>query len=194
MELVANALNFTDTGFVRITAILAKHKRRELIIKLIVEDSGIGIPKDKQQEIYVQFKRLTPSYQGIYKGVGLGLSILKQFVNELGGEIYVESEPAKGSKFTCIFPINKSLLDDDLGVDNDLELRLEKNFEKIQQQINQKNKKNISFQPSILIVEDNSIAQTVAKSILEQFNCKVDIAEYGEKAVALWKNKIYNEF
>ena len=68
---------------------------------MTVTDTGMGIPKDKQQDIYLQFKRLTPSYQGIYKGAGLGLYVVKQFIDELSGEIYVESELRKGTLFTC---------------------------------------------------------------------------------------------
>lgn len=121
LELIANALNFTDSGFIKLSAILAKRNHRELIIKLLVEDTGLGIPKDKQQEIYAQFKRLTPAYQGIYRGSGLGLSVVKQFIEELNGEIYVDSELGKGSVFTCIFPLQESLLDDDFGLDEEME-------------------------------------------------------------------------
>lgn len=117
LELVANALNFTHSGHVTLKASLAKHQERGIIIKLVVEDSGIGIPKDKQTEIYQQFRRITPSYQGIYKGAGLGLSVVKQFVEELSGEIYVQSEPTQGSQFTCLIPLQTSLLDDETGVD-----------------------------------------------------------------------------
>ncbi len=60
LELISNALNFTERGQVTLRVELAKQKNRELVIKIIVRDSGIGIPKEKQQEIYVQFKRLTP--------------------------------------------------------------------------------------------------------------------------------------
>lgn len=59
LELIGNALNFTDRGHVSINVLLAKKYNRELVVKLTVTDSGMGIPKDKQQEIYLQFKRLT---------------------------------------------------------------------------------------------------------------------------------------
>ena len=64
LELLANALNFTDSGSVKLTVTLASRQNREIIIKLMVQDSGMGIPKDKQQEIFLHFKRLTPSYKG----------------------------------------------------------------------------------------------------------------------------------
>ncbi|WP_084273777.1 response regulator [Legionella fairfieldensis] len=193
LELVANALNFTDSGFVKLSAKLAQRNHRELILKLIVEDSGIGIPKDKQQEIYVQFKRLTPSYQGIYKGAGLGLSVVKQFIDELDGEIYVQSEPKKGSTFTCIIPLQEPLLNDPLGIDDELEEAMDSPYETTYAEeikpLLQKTRKN-SYR--VLVVEDNAIAQKVAQSILAQLACESDLAENGEQALELWKSKPYD--
>jgi two-component system aerobic respiration control sensor histidine kinase ArcB len=193
LELIANALNFTDKGFVKLTVSLAKQNNREVIIKLIVEDSGIGIPKDRQQDIYVQFKRLTPSYQGIYKGVGLGLSVVKQFIDELGGEIYLESEIAKGSRFTCFIPLQESLMDDEFGIGDETENNLGTHYEttytqEIKPPLLEAGKKA----HHILIVEDNTIAQTVAKSILKQMDCSSDLAENGKKALDLLKTNTYD--
>ncbi|WP_242602127.1 response regulator [Legionella nagasakiensis] len=193
LELIANALNFTDIGFVKLSVKLAKRHHRELILKLVVEDSGIGIPKDKQQEIYVQFKRLTPSYQGIYKGAGLGLSVVKQFIDELDGEIYVESKPKKGTRFTCIIPLQESLLNDDFGIDEELEKMTDHPYETTYaDEIKCIRRNPEQKQPHVLVVEDNVIAQTVAKTILAQLHCDTDIAETGKKAVELWKQGHYN--
>ncbi|HRD70052.1 MAG TPA: response regulator [Legionella sp.] len=192
LELIANALKFTDAGFVTLTAILAKHNQRQLVLKLIVEDSGIGIPKDKQQEIYVQFKRLTPSYQGIYKGTGLGLSVVKQFIDELDGEIYVESEAAKGSRFTCLIPLQEPLLNDDLGLSEEQESSLNSSFDSTLKEITSGRQNLASSQLEVLVVEDNLIAQTVAKSIIIKLGCIVDIAETGKAAVDLAKTKHYD--
>ena len=193
LELVANALNFTDSGHVTLSAVLAKRHQRELVIKLIIEDSGIGIPKDKQQEIYVQFKRLTPSYQGIYKGVGLGLAVVKQFIDELGGEIYVESESRKGTRFTCIIPLQEPLLDDDLGITEELDELLDSPYEKTYaQEIKPVCQDNSEQLHQILVVEDNPIAQLVAKSIVSKLHCSVDIAETGKTALEYWKNHHYD--
>lgn len=193
LELVANALNFTDSGYVTLTAILAKRHQRELVLKLIIEDSGIGIPKDKQQEIYVQFKRLTPSYQGIYKGAGLGLAVVKQFIDELGGEIYVQSESRKGSRFTCVIPLQEPLLDDDLGINEEIEEKLDSPYETTYaQEIKPIIQEKSEHLHQVLVVEDNSIAQTVARSILSKLNCNADIAETGKKAVELWKSHHYD--
>ena len=68
---------------------------------------GIGIPQDKFEVIYDKFTRLTSYYRGVYPGSGLGLYIVKRFVNDLNGELMVESELGKGSTFVCIIPFTK---------------------------------------------------------------------------------------
>ncbi|AHE65858.1 ATP-binding protein [Legionella oakridgensis] len=195
LELVSNALNFTDTGFVTVKVEFAKKEDSKLIIKIIVKDSGIGIPPEKKQEIFLQFKRLTPSYQGIYKGAGLGLSVVKQFVDDIQGEIYVESQPNKGSIFTCIIPLQKPLLDDDSGVEQDDSLADDlstKTGAVPQSLFATKESKESASKYRVLIIEDNYIAQIVAKKILAQLHGDSDIAETGKKAVELWKQNHYD--
>ena len=122
LELVNNALSFTKKGQVSLSAKLAKDSDGYAIVKIEVQDTGMGIPIEKQQEIYIQFKRLTPSYEGIYKGSGLGLSIAKRFVEDMGAELYVESEVGVGSKFTGVFKFKKPLLNEALGSEELLSL------------------------------------------------------------------------
>jgi two-component system, OmpR family, aerobic respiration control sensor histidine kinase ArcB len=194
LELLANALNFTDVGFVKLTVQLASRNNREIIIKLIVEDSGMGIPKDKQQEIFLHFKRLTPSYKGIYKGGGLGLAVIKQFIDDLDGEIYVDSELQRGSTFTCVIPLKISLLEDETGLYDDWEKDLTPPSSQLFSTPTTSAK--IPNTPGehyyVLVVEDNAIAQTVAKSILTQLGCHVDVAINGKEALSLWKQNEYD--
>lgn len=196
LELIGNALNFTDTGHVSVNVVLAKKEHRELIIKMTVTDSGMGIPKEKQQEIYLQFKRLTPSYQGIYKGAGLGLYVVKQFIDELGGEIYVDSEPRKGTVFTCLIPMQAPLLDDASGIDPEEDLKLEKPYMiPLQNQkttLMPKTNSDCKAKSKVLVVEDNFIAQTVAKTLLSGMNCHVDVASSGIDALALHEQNDYD--
>lgn len=192
LELVGNALNFTDSGHVTIHAGQAKKEQQSLILQLTVTDTGMGIPKDKQQDIYVQFKRLTPSYQGIYKGAGLGLYVIKQFINELGGEIYVDSEPHKGTVFTCLIPLQIPLLDNDAGVDT---LDKLKSPTTLMIPLNQQKhalQSNTKASSKILVVEDNFIAQTVAKTLLSGMDCHVDVASSGIDALALYEQTDYD--
>jgi signal transduction histidine kinase len=115
LELITNALNFTEKGHVRLSVQLAKDNKEDAIVKIVVEDTGIGIESAKQQELYVRFKRFAPSYEGISKGFGLGLYVIKQFIDDLQGELYVESQVGVGSKFTAIIKLRKSLLDEPPG-------------------------------------------------------------------------------
>jgi PAS domain S-box-containing protein len=192
LELVGNALNFTDAGYVTLGVSLAKKDNRHLVIKMSVKDSGIGIPKEKQQEIYVQFKRLTPSYQGIYKGAGLGLYVVKQFIEELEGEIYVESEPLKGTIFTCLIPFQESLLDNEIGMDNEDKLHGEKSYFDPLSNLHPSMNPESKTMCSVLVVEDNFIAQRVAKTILNSLNCFVDLAANGEEAINFYKKNQYD--
>lgn len=193
LELIGNALNFTDMGQIKINVALAKKENRHLVIKIMVCDSGMGIPKDKQQEIYLQFKRLTPSYQGIYKGAGLGLFVVKQFIDELDGEIYVESELRKGTTFTCLIPLQEPLLDDDSGVDHsELPISLKPQPSQTVYTSQIKTNSDVACISSVLVVEDNFIAQKVAIAILSAMNCHIDVASNGEEALNLYSKHQYD--
>ncbi len=70
LNLVSNAIKFTRKGSITIKAIPVKQTKKEIVLKISVIDTGIGIPKEKQAAIFDQFSRLSPSYEGIYKGTG----------------------------------------------------------------------------------------------------------------------------
>ena len=119
---------------------------------------------------------------------------MKQFIDELGGEIYVESEPLKGTVFTCLIPLQAPLLDDASGIDpNDTfsNSKIDKTPLRVQEPApnipcEQKTKSRI------LVVEDNFIAQTVAKSMLCAMECRVDVASNGADALALCDQNHYD--
>jgi two-component system, OmpR family, aerobic respiration control sensor histidine kinase ArcB len=195
LELVTNALNFTDKGSVKVVAQLAKKDERDLVIKITVADTGIGIPLDKQQEIFAHFKRLTPSYEGIYKGAGLGLAVIKQFVDDLDAEIYVDSEPNKGSTFTCIVPLREALLSEEFGMEGVAGGGIAQlNQTHAGQQI-RTTEAVYNVTPNmtrVLLVEDNVIASKMALHIFSQLNCQVDHAVNGQAALALAKQYQYD--
>ena len=104
INLLSNAIKFTNKGFVKVHVLLNKWLEKGVLLSLIVEDSGIGISMDDQNLIYDEFTKIHPSNTGLYSGYGLGLKIVKQYVDELRGEINLESNKGKGTKFTCLLP------------------------------------------------------------------------------------------
>ncbi len=177
LELVTNALNFTEQGQIKVFIKLAKKTNHETILKFVVQDTGIGIPQDQQQEVFTRFKRLTPSYQGIYKGAGLGLAVVKQFIDDLRGEIYIESELGKGSTFTCIIPLQEALLDEPFGTESVPVKQLPEPSLYLSQ---------------ILLIEDQPIAAKMAEHILVTLNCQVDHAVDGKTALEFSNQKRYD--
>lgn len=113
INLVSNAIKFTKTGFVKLSAKVAKRvDSRNIIISFLIEDSGMGISEEKQNIIFERFARLVPSNQGLYQGQGLGLRLVKQFVEEMDGDIEIHSKEGVGSTFVCTFPFKLPLVDD----------------------------------------------------------------------------------
>ncbi|MCF8218798.1 MAG: PAS domain S-box protein [Bacteroidales bacterium] len=99
INFVNNALKFTTDGYVKINI---KRKGSEILFS--VHDTGIGIPKDKQEYIFERFRQVDLEYKTAGAGTGLGLSISRNLAEQMNGEIQVESEPGKGSVFTLIVP------------------------------------------------------------------------------------------
>ncbi len=99
VNLLSNAVKFSSKGKVNVRVKLRKVVDKKAYIFVEIEDKGIGIPKDKLESIFVAFNQIGDPYTSKYGGTGLGLSIAKRLVNLMKGEIGVESEPKKGSKF-----------------------------------------------------------------------------------------------
>lgn len=114
LNLVSNAIKFTKSGSVKLHVELERSEvsARQCIVRFNVSDTGIGIPEDKKNLIFERFSRLSPSNKGLYKGLGLGLSIVKRFVEDMGGDIHVESAMGEGSQFVILLPFKLPLSDD----------------------------------------------------------------------------------
>ncbi len=109
-NLIGNGIKYSSSGGVSLeverTAQDAENNPSEagFTLRFTVKDTGPGIPEDKQEEIFQPFSRLEPDTQSRTSGTGLGLSISKQIVQQLGGEIWVESTPNQGSSFIFTLP------------------------------------------------------------------------------------------
>lgn len=105
-NLLSNALKFTSKGSVNLS--ITSLKDNHAFISFTVKDTGIGIPKEKQELIFEAFQQADGSTRRKYGGTGLGLSISRELSKLLGGEIRVTSEPGKGSEFTVYLPVKKA--------------------------------------------------------------------------------------
>ncbi len=94
-----NAVKFTQKGHILIKASVVKEATNRVTLRFTVQDTGIGIPEKKQQDVFNAFEQADNSTSRIYGGTGLGLSITKRMVTAMGGEIGVESKEGKGSSF-----------------------------------------------------------------------------------------------
>ena len=181
LELLTNALKYSDKGQITVSARLMKDKKREAIVELRVSDTGMGIPKDKHGEVYKRFTRLMPSYQGI-PGTGLGLSTVKQFIEDLSGEIHIESDIGKGTTFVCLIPFQKPLLMDDSNVEA-LKGNVVLPKIKVVNEPLTPEAAISSHGSRVLIVEDTEIAVRVAQNVLSELGCHTDVAPDGKTAL-----------
>ena len=175
---LTNAIKFTKEGYVEISASAAlltenqsyfdflRHKDANLLLmKIEVNDTGIGIPSEKQKILFRPFSQIDEADNRIYEGTGLGLSICKQLVEMHGGEIGMRSEPGKGSSFWFSFVA---------GVVNELdvsETSRPSSFSIIERNLN------------ILLAEDKKVNQKVISLMLASLGHTVTVADNGQEVL-----------
>ncbi|MFM2592690.1 ATP-binding protein [Vibrio harveyi] len=158
-NLAGNAVKFTGDGHVLIRAELDEQRKRLL---LSVNDTGIGIPKDKQGRIFNSFEQADTSTTRKFGGTGLGLAIVKKLTELMSGEIKLKSVESIGTQFLVDLPI-PWVEKEQPAMPNT----------KAEQQ--QENKRNLH----ILLAEDNRVNAIVAKGFCEKLGHTVEIAENG---------------
>jgi signal transduction histidine kinase/ligand-binding sensor domain-containing protein/CheY-like chemotaxis protein len=169
VNLMGNAIKFTEKGSVTVQVkcldAVACSKNNKIDLHFLVSDTGIGIPFDKQQKIFESFTQVDTSTTRKFGGTGLGLTICKKICDLMGGRIWVESEPGKGSTFhfTAQFKPGDC-------VDHE----------------EQKQTTVIKQMPrlKILLAEDNVINQKVAVNLLKKWNHIITVANDGNEAIA----------
>jgi len=176
LNLTGNAVKFTETGSVTVTATRLVHQG-EAWLKVLVKDTGIGIPEEVQPRLFTMFSQADSSTSRRYGGSGLGLAISKRIIDRMGGFIDLESKQGEGSSFWFEVPL--------IPVPGG------------QAALPERHAKTAPSRPSlpapnaarsalkILVVEDNVINQQVTLGMLGSIGCRADLAQDGAEAVEM---------
>jgi signal transduction histidine kinase len=168
-NLLSNAIKFTHHGEITLVARKVFSTSQKATIQFMVKDTGIGIPANKQQEIFDSFTQADVNTTRKYGGTGLGLAITKKLVNLFHGDLQVESEEGRGSTFhfTLKLVINENR----------------------KMYINEEKVKHLTEFSGVrvLIAEDNMVNMSIAKRFLTKWGIDVKEAYNGKQAVELFK-------
>jgi signal transduction histidine kinase/ActR/RegA family two-component response regulator len=166
VNLVGNAIKFTDKGFVKLNVSLKETTENYCLIEFRVEDNGIGISADNLHTVFERFTQANADTARKYGGTGLGLSIVKKLVELQGGKIEVASELGKGSIFTVTIPFQKASTEQ-LSITTQPSTDDRKELKGVQ----------------VLLAEDNKMNQLLAVEVLSKFGIVTDVADNGRLAI-----------
>ena len=184
INLVNNAIKYTEKGSVRFSVHVRQKNTDKVMLYYEVADTGIGIRKGDQKILFDAFQRVEMDRNRYVEGTGLGLTISQNLVNMMGGVIEVESEYGKGSRFfftieqTIIDPTPVSAVNYNGQKDNVTEKEAECLF--------------IAPEAHILLVDDNELNLVVAKELLKPLRMQIDTAENGLQAVKMVRGSQYD--
>lgn len=170
VNLVNNAIKFTETGEVLITADLAASPSDNITLKFSVKDTGIGMTEEQCNKLFQSFTQADTSTTRKYGGTGLGLAICKSLTQKMGGDIWVTSQPNNGSEFVFTVSLKKTE----------------------QPEINEEGLR-ILQDTRILIVDDNASSREILQDLLESFGCKVNLAASGKEGISEILNATRNK-
>jgi signal transduction histidine kinase/CheY-like chemotaxis protein/HPt (histidine-containing phosphotransfer) domain-containing protein len=178
VNLVGNAIKFTEQGSVEIKAYLVSKKDRKCVVKMEIKDTGIGISPDYVSRIFESFTQAGTDTARKYGGTGLGLTISKQLTDLMKGEIFVHSELHKGTTFSVVLPLEEANPQEDGKGSDDIDMSA---FESL-------------MKAKVLLVEDNEFNRMVAEDTLKEAlpGVTIDIAVNGQEAVTMVRNTRYD--
>ncbi|MCL4481934.1 MAG: ATP-binding protein, partial [Bacteroidetes bacterium] len=164
LNLVSNAVKFTNKGKITVSVNLLKEDDKQATIEFTVKDTGIGISETKIEKIFENFQQASSGTSRLYGGTGLGLAIVKQLVEAQDGTISVESTLNEGSTFGFVLSFQKTKAEaesdtDVLELDTDV--------------------KNIK----VLVVEDIALNQLLMRTLLDEFGFGCEVASNGKIAI-----------
>ncbi|MGD8931423.1 MAG: transporter substrate-binding domain-containing protein [Chromatiales bacterium] len=172
LNLVQNAIKFTDQGRVVVRVELIDARSEKVRIAFSVEDTGAGIETERVPRLFEAFEQVDNSSSRQHGGTGLGLSICKQLVDLMQGEFTVQSIPGKGSRFRFVLEMERQL--DTLGYG--IQHSPDQDSDGFQNMFG-------LLEGRVLLAEDNTTNQLVARELLESFGLQVVIAEEGGAAL-----------
>lgn len=190
LNLLGNAVKFTENGFVEIGVRLGKKIGQQHQLNFFIRDTGKGIKPEDQHKIFQKFYRGTSSYEGVYKGYGVGLHIVKKYTKILKGKITVDSKPNKGTVFTLTILVtvtNNAALSSQSHLQSDPLSPTDKIISP-----SLKAREDNKIMPSILLIEDNIISLKVAENTVKKAGCHFLSAKNGAKALELFTNNQFS--
>ncbi|MCF7758155.1 MULTISPECIES: response regulator [Paenibacillus] len=176
LNLIANAIKFTDQGGVYLIVSVKEEKDGQMALEFAVKDTGIGIASDKVDRLFQPFSQLDTSMTRKYGGTGLGLAICKTLVEMMGGQIYLDTTEQRGATF--VFTIQAKRY-----VETEL---VQRNGEEKPTDVKNENK-----YPTVLIVDDHPINQKLMAIMLGKLGLLSDIAEDGQSALDMVNGSRY---
>ncbi len=163
INLTNNAVKFTESGEIEVSAVVETRTGDRVTLRFSVRDTGVGLTRSQMGKLFKSFSQVDSSTTRKYGGSGLGLTISKNLVEMMGGEISVDSEHGKGSVFTFTTPFGRGI-----------------------------GEKESAFTPPrdlhglhVLVVDDNESAQEMLRETLSGFSFRVSVVASGEEGVAL---------
>jgi len=172
VNLTDNAIKFTEQGHVSIKVSLETTDNQSNV-RFDVEDTGIGIPEDRQKVIFESFTQADESTSRKFGGTGLGLTITKQLTGLLGGELTLTSEAGKGSVFSLVVPAGLDVIKQPFLDRHNIAGHWEDKSDKADK---------MKFSGKVLVAEDDKSNQMLMKSLLEKMGLEVTIADDGNEA------------
>jgi len=188
-NIVNNAIKFTDRGEVILVTRCVEANESATRWIISIQDTGIGIPPDKIEDLFGRFTQVDNSTSRRYGGSGLGLAICKNLVELMGGTIEVASQQGRGSRFTVYLtlPVADSALVAEMTRTSDHE---RSQLLGVKREISRDLES--ADEPYVLLTEDNAFNQQVAGLILKKIGCRVDLAENGKEALAKAQTNQYD--
>ena len=182
-NLVDNAIKFTARGEIAVEIKSESRDAAEVSLHFSVRDTGMGIPKDKQELIFEAFVQADGSTTRNHGGSGLGLGICLKLVERMRGKIWVESTPGQGSvfHFTALFPISKAAASSSEATEK------ERGLQVLPEAVAAG--KSAARALRILIAEDNPVNQAVAMGMLQEQGHTITLAENGRDAVRFYQRE-----